>query len=151
MKQIVLQSNKENIARAEELIYDICDEYNVHNYIGVIEVAVMQAVTNAIEHGNEFQDTKNVVLSWGSCKGGMFFEIEDQGLGFDFDQYGDLPLGEGRGEGIFMMRTLADQVVYSKDGSKVRLEFSIEGIDKKDQKSRKDVLVNFFQTSLVDA
>lgn len=151
MKQIVLQSNKENLNRAEELIYDVCDEFHVQNYIGVISVAVMEAVENAMHHGNHYDANKKVSLSWGNCKGGLYFEVSDQGAGFDFSQFGDLSLPEQSGDGIFLMKSLSDNLVFSQDGRCVRMEFMIEGIDSSEQMERCATLDNFFQSVLIHA
>lgn len=151
MKQIVIQSNKENIVRAEELVYDICDEYNVQNYIGIITVAVMHAIENAMCHGNHHDPSKNVTIEWGACKGGLYFQITDQGDGFDFSSFKSFPESTSRGEGVFMMTVLADKVEYTNEGRSVRLEFKIEGIDKSDCDERCETLMNFFNKTLVNA
>lgn len=151
MKQIVLQSNKNIINRAEELICDICDEFHIQNYLGIVSMAVMKAVENAAFHGNHFDSSKQVILNWGSCKGGLFFEVSDQGEGFDFTKYGEIPSIDHKGDGIFMMKTLADRVTFSDNGTKVRLEFVIEGIDTSAQIERCAVLQDFFKSATVHA
>ena len=151
MEKLVIQSTKENMARVEDLIYDICINNHVLNYYGVISVAVSQAVENAIVHGNNSDGDKKVVMSCGNCRGGMFFEIKDEGVGFDFNAFGDLPLEGERGDGIFMMKTLADKIEYSENGSRVRLEFLINGIEKADYLERCAKINKFFMPALINA
>ncbi len=55
------------------------------------------------------------------------FEIEDQGTGFDYDNLQDPTAPENLenpgGRGIFLIRHLADEVEFTKDGRKVELTF----------------------------
>jgi serine/threonine-protein kinase RsbW len=57
----------------------------------------------------------------------MVFAIEDQGDGFDFDNVPDPTepenLEKPHGRGIFLMRNLADEVAFEKQGRLVRLGF----------------------------
>ena len=151
MENIVIQSTKDNIVHAEELIYDVCASNHVEKYYGVISVAVLQAVENAIIHGNHCDANKKVKVEWGNCKGGMFFEIKDEGAGFATEQYGGLPMEGEKGEGIFLMKTLADKIVYSENGSRVRLEFKIDGIEVSESEKRCSLLDNFFIPNLINA
>ena len=151
MEKLVIQSTKDNITRAEELIYDICVNNHVENYYGVISVAVLQAVENAIIHGNHCDKNKLVRVECGNCKGGMFFEIKDEGEGFASERYGELPIEGEKGDGIFLMKTLSDKIVYSENGSRVRMEFVISGIESDECKKRCSVLDEFFMPKLVDA
>lgn len=151
MEKLVIQSTKENMSHVEDLIYDICINNHVQNYYGVISVAVSQAVENAIVHGNKCDGNKKVIMEFGNCKGGMFFEIKDEGEGFDFSQFGELPLEGECGEGIFLMNRLADKIVYSENGTRVRLEFIINGIDAADYLERCATIKKFFMPTLINA
>ncbi|MBR4739158.1 MAG: ATP-binding protein [Bacteroidales bacterium] len=141
----VIQSDIALLPAVEERLFHFCRLCHVGNYYSAVSVAVLQAVENAIVHGNGSDAAKQVSLTFGLCRGGLFAEVADQGVGFDHERYGDLSAGEG----IFVMRQLADKVIYSDGGRRVRLEFSVAGIDPADALERVAVLRQHF--SLVAA
>lgn len=149
VERIAIQSTKTNIGIVEGFISDICDDYHVGNYFSSISVAVLHAVENAIVHGNGEDPSKKVTLSCGRCAGGMFFEVEDEGSGFASDCFGEFPL-EGRGQGIFLMKTLSDVLEYSEGGRKVRMEFDINGIEASDSMERRSALQKFRVARMVE-
>lgn len=129
-ESFVIQSDIANLPLVEERLFHFCHENNVGNYYSAVSVAALQAVENAIIHGNGSDASKNVSLSFAPCRGGICVEVSDEGRGFDFHLYGSLPSGESsQGEGIFIMKSLADRVAFSEGGRKVRLEFDVAGID----------------------
>ena len=146
----VIQSDIANMPLVEERLFHFCRECNVGNYYSAVSVAVMQAVENAIVHGNGSDVAKEVSITFGTCRGGLFAEVADQGAGFDFERYGELPSGsQTAGEGIFVMKSLADRMTFSDGGRTVRLEFEVNGIDPADALERIAILQERF--SLVAA
>ena len=149
-ESFVIPSDIANLPLVEERLFHFCRENNVGNYYSAVSVAVMQAVENAIVHGNGSDSSKKVTLLFDICRGGICAEVSDEGGGFDFRQYGDLPSSESTtGEGIFVMKSLADRMSFSDEGRKVRLEFDVAGIDPSDALERVSVLQAHF--SLVAA
>ncbi len=145
IETFVIQSDMANLPIVEERLFHFCRECNVGRYYSAVSVATLQAVENAILHGNQGDVTKNVTISFGTCRGGIFAEVTDEGLGFDYTRFGSLPAdGELAGEGIFVMRSLADSVTYSEGGRQVRLEFVVEGIDPAEALERVAILQQHF-------
>lgn len=130
MEQLTIQSDISDIRKVEDFVCNVCDEKNVHNYFATIDLAVLHAVENSVIHGNKKDKNKHVTISCDDCKGGLYFEVQDEGEGFDYQKYGDMPTGDDCGVGVFMMNSLADHVEYSDDGRCVRLEFIVRGVDK---------------------
>lgn len=151
MEQFTIQSDNNGVSLAEQHISRICDERNIISYYTPISVAVLAAVENAIVHGNKNDASKQVFITTGDCKGGVFFSVTDQGNGFDFTQYESVPDKEGRGASLFMMRNLADRMVYSDQGRTVRLEFHILGLDRGMTLERIAKLDRFFAKKEVEA
>lgn len=80
-----------------------------------LKVAVSEACTNAIKHGNDdaFYITFNILTN------GIIIEIEDKGKGYDIKsvQQPDLNNPKENGLGLFIIQALMDDVsVESKDG-----------------------------------
>ena len=91
-----------------------------------LEIALREALANAVIHGNQ-QDPKKKVLLRGYCdpEHGMLIAIRDEGAGFDPAAVPD-PRGAERlhlthGRGIFLMHELMDHVEHRKGGREVVL------------------------------
>jgi serine/threonine-protein kinase RsbW len=81
-----------------------------------VDIAVREAVANAIKHGNAQDPAKTVEVDAGVDGGELVIRIEDQGGGFDPGLLGD-PLApenllKPNGRGIFYMRSFMDAVDY---------------------------------------
>jgi serine/threonine-protein kinase RsbW len=93
-----------------------------------IELAVHEAVINAITHGNKNADDKQVDVKFIIEQEALVVNIRDRGEGFDPAGLPD-PLSQDNllnpnGRGIFYMRTFMDEVEYSthpEGGSVVRM------------------------------
>ena len=86
-------------------------------------LAVREALTNAIRHGNGLDPERPVRVSFGrDDAGGLLVHVRDWGPGFVPSEVPDprLPqqIGLGCGRGLFFMRRFADEV---------RFEFPSEG------------------------
>lgn len=151
MESAVIQSDTKCLSHLESLLGIICDQNHLTNYYGTISVAVLQAVENAMVHGNRCDSQKSVHLSWGNTQGGFFFEVRDEGEGFDFKQYGDLPVADEPGMGIFLISTLADDIRYSDEGRCLRMDFSISGVLPADARRRASLVTNFYAPQKIEA
>lgn len=144
-ESFVIQSDKTLLPEVEERLFHFCHLHNVGRYYSAISVATLQAVENAIVHGNQSDANKIVTITLGNCRGGIFVEVVDQGLGFDYTRFGSLPSDDvTSGEGIFIMHQLADAMTYSDGGRQVRLEFTVEGIDPAEALERVTILRQHF-------
>ena len=101
-----------------------------HRAANEIAISVIEAVTNAIEHGNCQCPDENVRVVF-SCKTDrLFIEVEDCGRGFDYECYvRNLPnptdIQHLRGRGIFIMKNMMDSLDFEMvpgKGMKVKLE-----------------------------
>ena len=142
-ESFVIQSDIANLPYVEERVFHFCHECHVGNYYSTVSVAALQAAANAIVHGNGSDASKTVTVTLGTCRGGVFVEVEDQGAGFLFDDFGTMESLE-KGSGIFVMKSLADRMCYSDGGRVVRMEFDIAGIDPADALERAAVLQSHF-------
>lgn len=93
-----------------------------------IDLAVREAVANAVKHGNKFNETKRVKIAFERADGEFIIEIEDEGSGFDWDHVPDPTnpenLLKASGRGILFMRNFMDNVSWrrsAKGGTIVRL------------------------------
>ncbi len=125
-----LASNPESISIVERMIDDIRNKYNVsEDMFGNMLVAVTESVTNAIYHGNQSDHSKKVTVNCTHTPHSIVFTITDEGPGFN---YYDLPdptapenLEKECGRGIFLMKHLTDQLIFSENGRVVEMNFKI--------------------------
>lgn len=91
-----------------------------------VELALREALNNAVLHGNGIDARKLVEVccccEWGK---GVWLIIKDQGNGFDPDAVPDALAPEGllaeHGRGICLMRWSMDQVLFERGGTEVRM------------------------------
>lgn len=124
-------STQENLLIVEKLIDDVCKEHQVNeDYYGNILIAVTEAVNNAINHGNKLNPDKKVDVDFSVNNGSLVFKIKDEGAGFDYDTLPDPTDPENleklSGRGVFLMKSLADEVSFDDDGRVVELTFNVE-------------------------
>ncbi len=125
-----LASDPKNVARVESFVEHLVDKYGISpDVYGNILISLTEAVTNAIIHGNDNDETKTVQVRLKKQKDTLAFLISDEGRGFDFDNLPDptapenlLKLG---GRGVFLMRQLSDDVIFYNNGSTVEICFRI--------------------------
>ena len=81
-----------------------------------VDIAVREAVANAIKHGNAQDPEKRVRVDAGVEGDELVIRVEDEGLGFDPSQLGDPRDPENllkpSGRGIFYMRSFMDDIQY---------------------------------------
>jgi len=91
-----------------------------------IEMAMREALANAVIHGNGADPCKSVYVA---CRcymdGEVSIKVRDQGRGFDSNAILDPTLLENllftHGRGIYLMKTLMDEVSFEEGGSVVRI------------------------------
>jgi serine/threonine-protein kinase RsbW len=93
-----------------------------------IELAVHEAVINAITHGNKSSAEKQVDVRFVTEQEALTVYVRDRGEGFDPSQLPDPTSADNllnpSGRGIFYMRTFMDEVehsIHSDGGTVVRL------------------------------
>ncbi len=127
---IAIESRTEALTDVERMVDSVCEKFAVNqDYYGNILIALTEAVNNAIMHGNKFDPSKSIRVSCTTEPNALRFIVEDEGEGFDFDNLPDPTDPENiekpNGRGVFLMRHLADEVVFSEEGRRVELNFQV--------------------------
>ena len=90
-----------------------------------IQMAIEEAVVNAIEHGNKRQIDKKVRLVFHVTFEKATLEITDEGAGFDHRNVADPTaeelLDKPRGRGVMLMRELMNDAFYNERGNQVTM------------------------------
>ena len=127
--RLVLPSHIEAVADAAAAATDFVHNCGVGEEAAFgIDMAVREAITNAVVHGNQEDEAKTVEVTL-SCLGReLEIEVKDQGEGFDPTSVPDptdaANLLKTSGRGIFLMRTFMDEVQWlnrPEGGTTVRM------------------------------
>jgi serine/threonine-protein kinase RsbW len=127
-KRLKIESSINNLRIVENAIDEVINEIGItqENY-GKILVSTLEAVNNAIMHGNKFEKEKFVDVEISYKNKNLKIKIKDEGKGFVPEEVPDPTIPRNlealNGRGIFLMSKLADNIKYSKRGNEVTMLF----------------------------
>ncbi|MBK8882674.1 MAG: ATP-binding protein [Bacteroidales bacterium] len=127
-KKVRIESCISNLRIVENTIDEVMNEIGItqENY-GKILVSTLEAVNNAIMHGNKYEKEKMVEVEILFKNGKLRIKISDEGKGFVPHEVPDPTIPPNlealNGRGIFLMSKLADEIKYSKRGNSVTMYF----------------------------
>jgi serine/threonine-protein kinase RsbW len=110
----------------DAIISEIVREMGFDEEMGEqVNLAVIEAGTNAIKHGNKEDPNKRARFEFIVEPDRLTVVVEDQGKGFDRTQVAD-PLDpanllKSSGRGIFLMEACMDEVIYNESGTLVTM------------------------------
>jgi len=94
-----------------------------------VEIALREALANAIIHGNHENPGKHVHVRCRCEPSEITLAIKDEGSGFDVDRISDPTApentGSAHGRGIYLMKALMDEVRFEEGGVRVEMRKSI--------------------------
>ena len=117
--ELVLPSRVEAVGDAAAAAADVLKraEFGEEAAFG-IDIAVREAVTNAVLHGNLQDETKTVEVAFITSSEAIEITVRDMGEGFDPENVPNPTdaqnLLKTSGRGIFFMRTFMDQIDWSR-------------------------------------
>jgi anti-sigma regulatory factor (Ser/Thr protein kinase) len=127
-KKLKIESSINNLRVIENAIDEVMSEIGIRQQdYGKILVSTLEAVNNAITHGNKSEKEKivNVEITYRNEK--LKIKVTDEGVGFVPGRVPDPTTPQNlesvNGRGIFLMSRLADEVKYSKRGNAVTMLF----------------------------
>ncbi len=118
------------IGAGHEVLEQVLDQLREHGWIEHdvfgVHLAMEEALTNAIRHGNRLDDSKNVQVRCQLSTDFLSVSIVDEGPGFDPSKVPDPTspdqLDVPSGRGIMLMRSFMTRVEYNSVGNRVTLE-----------------------------
>ena len=127
-KRLKIESRMSNLRIIENAIDEIAGAIGVNqdNY-GKILVAALEAVNNAIVHGNKSYTNKLVDVEIEFDENQIKITVTDEGEGFDPKKIPDPTMPENieelSGRGVFLMTKLADSITFNAKGNSVTMFF----------------------------
>lgn len=128
--EISFTSKMENINIIEKVVDELSAQYKFGAEIfGNILVASVEAVNNAIIHGNKIDESKNVHIRIEKGESTLTISVKDEGDGFDFNNIPDPTTPENiekpHGRGIFLIKHLTDKMTFNHNGTEVEMLFQL--------------------------
>jgi serine/threonine-protein kinase RsbW len=127
-RDLKIESKMANLRLIENAIDEITSSLGINqdNY-GKILVATLEAVNNAITHGNKFNPDKMVLVEITVENDEMVVTVTDEGTGFNPTNIPDPTRPENieelSGRGVFLMKKLADAISFNEKGNSVTMKF----------------------------
>jgi serine/threonine-protein kinase RsbW len=117
--ELELESRIESIARAAEVAAQVVGRLGLGEEAAFgVDMAVREAVTNAVLHGNKQDAAKKVEVRFRGSREMLEITVRDRGAGFNLDNVPDPTdpqnLMKASGRGILFMRSFMDDVEYSR-------------------------------------
>ena len=127
--ELSLPSRIETVATAAAAVAEFIGRFGISDDAAFgIDMAVREAVTNAVLHGNRQDENKTVEIVLKSSPDAVEISVHDQGPGFNPEEVPDPTANENilkaSGRGIFFMRTFMDEVdwlIRPEGGTTVRM------------------------------
>jgi len=125
---LVVDSNTHGLAQIYQFLDLLKYSWSIDETLFAnIHTAVSEAITNAAEHGNKWEEKKSVYLCATRDGQSFTFTIEDEGDGFNYRKI-ENPTDQDKrskpgGRGIFIMNYLSDHIQFSESGKCVKLFF----------------------------
>jgi serine/threonine-protein kinase RsbW len=127
-KKIKIESSSENLRVVENAIDETTTILGIsQDSYGKILVSTMEAVNNAILHGNRSDPNKfvEIVISYKTNE--LKIRVADEGPGFRPENIPDPTIPENiealNGRGVYLMSHLADKIKYNRKGNSVTITF----------------------------
>jgi serine/threonine-protein kinase RsbW len=127
--ELRLPSRLEAVAEAAAAVAGVVTRLSIdENAAFGIDMAVREAVTNAVLHGNKLDETRFVDVTIKISPASLEIKVHDQGPGFNPEAVPDPTKDENimktSGRGIFFMRNFMDEVdwvIRPEGGTTVRM------------------------------
>ena len=127
---IELDSQRSEIAKFEEVLARVNEEtmFEIERFIN-LQIAVSEALVNAIVHGNKENPSKKVHVIINYDKDMIEVKVKDEGDGFDISMLPD-PTNEENllkesGRGVYIIMSLVDEFSFDSNDSSTEMSLVI--------------------------
>jgi serine/threonine-protein kinase RsbW len=123
---LVIPSSIEFVGPIMSFFYTLFKDKGIEEHVvSNVVTSVIEAIANAINHGNHADDTKKIAIGICVDKNNLTIEVKDQGPGFDVSSLPD-PLAPENllkpcGRGIFLIRSFMDNVEFRHEDGGMKL------------------------------
>ncbi|MEI6347153.1 MAG: ATP-binding protein [Bacteroidota bacterium] len=141
MKIEILGNEKEALIEVEALVQNLLSSGNItQEQFGTILIALSEAVTNAIVHGNKSDNSKKVWVEYSFVDHFVDFSITDQGEGHNFDVPKQHDFFANEYSGLSLIGFLSEGVMFNDKRNSIEIRFDVMTIHSKLVNQRSNVL-----------
>ena len=128
--KISIPSEIDNIVKVENFIEIFMENFNLPSeLLGRISLSLIETVNNSVLHGNKRDVNKMVDIVVQKIGNQFKVTVSDEGKGFDYIKVPNPTLldsmGESVGRGLFLMKSLSDNLIFENNGASVTLVFTV--------------------------
>lgn len=126
---MLLESSLQSIALVEDfLVESVGDAFTTNAQFHNLTICTLEAVNNAIFHGNKLDSSKQVQVDVAVTEYRVVVRVRDSGAGFDHNAIPDPRLPENLtregGRGVFLIKQLANEFTFLHSDAGMLVEFS---------------------------
>jgi len=123
--RFVLDSTYEESERVPDFVENMQGEADLNDdETSTLMLLLSEAVTNAIKHGNQEDETKKVIVEIEVSPDSIVSTVKDEGEGFDpastKNPLKEENLLDSTGRGVFLINELSDSSEYLDNGTKIK-------------------------------
>ncbi|MFA5478407.1 MAG: SpoIIE family protein phosphatase [Candidatus Muiribacteriota bacterium] len=131
-RKFIISSNKSQIPRLHWYIQNLLKMkgYENEDLKFKIRLIIDEILSNAIEHGNKYNDNRNIAIYHKITSKNLTIKIIDEGKGFNWQEkiskQCDINIKSERGRGIIIVKELCSSIKYNKKGNEVTIKIDLE-------------------------
>ena len=84
-----------------------------------ITIILGELILNSIEHGNNFNFSKNIKIEYSTSNHNLYLVVEDEGAGFN---YKDKISNSNKYSGLNLVKALSHKVLWNSKGNRVYIQ-----------------------------
>lgn len=124
--ELKIESDLNKLTEVEHFIDNLMTDFNIdYYYIGIISTPLIEAVSNAIIHGNQFNKSKKVTITCQLSNKNMVFSVSDEGNGFNFSEYLNKEIENRSNNGLSIIELLTNKMDFLNNGNTITYEVEV--------------------------
>jgi serine/threonine-protein kinase RsbW len=121
-----IASNLDKLVDVEHFIINLMDNFCINeDYLGIITTPLIEAVNNAIVHGNKSEPSKKVTITCQLSNKDITFSVADEGKGFDYEKYISEKVENTTTNGLSIIKLLTNDIQFFENGSTISYTLQI--------------------------
>ncbi|MBP7101715.1 MAG: ATP-binding protein [Bacteroidales bacterium] len=124
--ELQIASNLDKLVDVEHFIINLMDNFCINeDYLGIITTPLIEAVNNAIVHGNKSEPSKKVTITCQLSNKDITFSVADEGKGFDYEKYISEKVENTTTNGLSIIKLLTNDIQFFENGSTISYTLQI--------------------------
>ncbi len=121
-----IDSDLNKLIDIEKFIDDLMLDFNIDcDYLGIISTPLIEAVKNAIIHGNQLDKSKKVKIAYQLSNKNITFSISDEGNGFNYSKYINEAIENRSTNGLSIIELLSNKLEFLNNGNTISYQIEV--------------------------